>query len=228
MTLRATTRTLLSKNDGLFQRIVRFNVDILDYMDETHLRGILPLELVRSVSKCPRARARICDYLLGVLELKNSFVLDFEKPCRRVALMEPALVQNLLCYAGAALCWDRIAHVIDRAHLASIKSTLGASAYLFAVKRASFVTGFKSDLPIGQVATNDVGHDAIAAGRECLELAFDGEDEGLLKRFKLKFPSTFEWNFNKGTNDTDKEKAWRYLKRIILKEVAPQWDLYFN
>ena len=122
----------------------------------------------------------------------------------------------------------QIAGIVERGPLLSLKKSIGEKAYLFAVKKAPFLTG-----PVEIPAADDRGderlkHQIIKSGLKCFAACFDQEPEALTRRLAFKLPKGKCPGFGPWESGLEKKKAGNILRKVLLKEVGPQWAPYFT
>lgn len=228
MTLSGFIKTAIARNDNLFITMYRFNEMISEYVEKSHILSIPFLGAHWEDFVCvERIGARLSRLLLRHFRLENESFYEFEDPRLRVALLSGEVLSRLLIYAGAAIYSERMSKLIMKKDVIALKESIGEDVYFFASKKASLFIGLapRMDLPEGGVITKEV---LFELGKRCLEMCLANEDERLLKRLVLKFPSELKWDFRVAVEEPQKTKAWNYLYRILIKEVKPDIQVCFT
>ncbi len=221
------TQMLLREKLPLFHLIYQFNVGLAEYTHASHLEGLISKELLDAVCKRESGARGLSRILLKHFSLEDSFCLDFEPVHRRLALVSEVTLQKLFFYAGAALLHERITHIIAKDELAQLKEDLGKNVYFFAVKRAPFLVSTRPGLSSLEAPSPNLFVDLIRAAEECFSWCFGGEPQEITQRLMLKFPKRLKWHFDNNPTPEEREAAWQFLHRILIKEVGPDWKSCF-
>lgn len=176
----------LRADRSLFFEVLRFNLEPACYADPDRLAVLWPDGLSGAhwgrLLGAPRLAGRLSRHLLDRLGLGQDACWDFAPPRRRLALLPAAEITRIARFAGCFLAARAIAKVIARDAVAELRRQLGDDAYVFAVKRASFMAPPESGGP---------GLDAAAIERDgfaCLGHWLAGEPPALALRLRLKLP----------------------------------------
>ncbi|HQU09547.1 MAG TPA: SctK family type III secretion system sorting platform protein, partial [Opitutales bacterium] len=174
-----------------------------------------------ALMECARVRGRARAWLLDSLGIAQSFDFDFQRPARRLMLVDVGFMQRLFFYVGAGLVSDRIAHLVAKTERTALQQKLGEGIYLFAVKRAPFLRNIAPKLPVLEHTTGAVFEDMLHAARQCLECCYSGEPRAFTERLRLRFPAHIPWNFDESYAPELKEQCWGYMHRILTRDIAP-------
>lgn len=224
----ALVKSLIDERLQLFELISEFNFDVAEYIHPSHLEGIIDRDLLDLISKDRNAFKHITKILLRHFDLEDNICFNFEDPRRRLALINEVTLQKLYFYVGAALLHERITHIISKDELGKLKESLGKNVYFFAIKRAPFLIAGKPELECFKSPSQDVFVDLIRSAEECISRCFSGEPDSITRRFSLKFPKKLKWHFDKKCSDEERELAWAFVYRILIKEVGPTWKSCFT
>ena len=150
---------------------------------------------------------------------------DFTEESRRLALLDAVNLRKLRKLFGVAVHAEEIAKVIVRADVLSIRDSLGEDIYDYAMHRGQYQLGGVSrhfckedrELPLLERIRKH--------GSQAMALCAASWPESLRKIFEEKLEETLE---QKKTSVKVRHLVWFGLKKILLKEVAPQWAPYFK
>lgn len=227
MTFPEFIKQSLEREDSLFKLIYEFNVELGNYVDPSHIKDeslnkFFPL--IRSSSK---GRRRLSEYLLKQFGFQDKYCYHFEEPRMRLALVDENTLNKLLQFAGAALFAEHIQKVVMKQKLEAFRTDVGADLYYFISKRALLLKAFMPKLVVAEKEL-PAKEDIFEAGKLCFEYCFSNDPEELLKRLMLKFPVTVQWQFNRQEGEMYKTACWRYLERILTKEIEPKYSICFS
>lgn len=195
--------------------------------------------LLQAVLDCPRGLARLnrnLHLLVQGYESPISFHYDFRKPWSRLGLLEPGTMRILADRFGLGLHWNEISRSIDAHTVSLLKQRFGEDGYQFAVKRAPFMVGNLANYLSRELALDlDSELSGIALckrigthGRRGLAINFCGAPEGLVLRTVLKLPAGYLRVPLESPPRTVLAAVRTLLQKILLKEVAPQWQPCFD
>ena len=218
---------LIEEQRSLFELVCSFNFNVAEYVHTSQLEGIIAKDLLDLISKRQGLHGDVAKVLLSHFGLEASPCFDFTSPRRRLALVGEVTLQKLYFYVGAALFHERITRIISKEELNKLRENLGKNVYFFAIKRAPFLVADKPKLAALEAPTKDVFVDIIRAAEECFSCCFSGDPESVTRRFALKFPKKLTWHFDKNYSNEEREAAWAFVHRILIKEVGPTWKSCF-
>lgn len=229
---KAFLKHIIKSNRQLLTAIVAFNASTACTLRsnkglDTNLltpqgKAFLDAGLFEKAMESERGKKRLCSLLpLLVEDAPESWFLDFMVPRSRLALLDAHTLRKLAEYLGLAVNAGEVSRCIMKAQVNSIKETFEEDGYMFAVKRASFLTGDCSGL-IPAVEGADLNERILRQGYAGIALCFAQEDKTLLKRLQIILPRDFFSTPPQGTK-VDIDALWKVIRRILLKEVAPQW-----
>lgn len=228
MNLTNFIQNALTRKDNLFRAIYQFNELISLYIDESHV-GQFPSignnwKALRSVK---RVQVKLSKLLQKLFKLEGRTFYHFEEPRLRLALMEGRVLNELLTKVGAVYYSERIGRIILKREVLDLKKSIGEDIYFFATKKASLIKNLapKIETPELKELTRD---DLMEVGKLCLEICFAGEDKALTDRLILKMPSKLEWDFERPISEGAKMQAWKFLHRILIKEINPDLEICFT
>jgi hypothetical protein len=158
---------------------------------------------------------------------------DFTEDSRRMALLPPALLERAALQFGVAVHADELCALVAREDVLAMRGEIGADLFAYALRRGRFQLGSSSRL-FGS------GPERLAErirrhGRQSLSLCCSVWPRELLdicaSRFTELAPafSAAEAEDGVGASLHDARRAvWIGFKKILLKEVAPQWVPCFD
>ncbi len=176
-----------------------------------------------------RAERMLSGRILGNAGLSERFHWDFEPAGFRLALVNGPDLLSLVQLAGIAVNAQQIAGVIQRAPLLALKKSIGAGAYLFALKKAPFLIG-RTRFPFVREQTEFSGFKdyAAACGIRLLATCLSNAPEALTMRLNLKLPAEIKGISGSHYPDDEGEVAFRVLKKILIQEVDSQWAPFIS
>lgn len=217
----------LKREDALFRLMYEFNVELGSYIEPSHLKEASLQKHLSLIKNSKRGERRLSEYLLNQFKLRSHDWYHFEEPRIRLALVDGQVLNKLLQMAGAALFGERIHKVITKQKLETFKTDVGPDLYYFISKRSLLLKALmpKIQVPEKELPTKE---DIFQAGKLCFEYCFSNEPEAFLKRLTLKFPNSIQWKFNHPDSAGLKTNCWRYLERILIKEIEPKYSASFS
>ena len=182
-----------------------------------------------------RVRRRLAD--CGASDGSGRF-WDFAEESRRLALLPPELLAQAVLRFGVALHADELSRLITREDVLALRGEIGPELFAYALQRGRFQAG---SLP----GLFDDGHGGLAErirlhGRQALSLCSSVWPRELLDICVARFVGLAPAFSAAGAADnistdldetlpTETRRAvWFGFKKILLKEVAPQWAPCFD
>lgn len=176
----------LAADRALLMAVLRFNLQPAGYADPERLAALWPDRLDagqwRRLLAAPRLAGRLSRHLLERLGLEGESCWDFAPRRRRLALLPAGELTRIARFAGCFLHARAIARVIARGAVQELRQRLGDDAYLFAVKRATFLA--PPETAQGPVEPAAIEHGGFA----CLGHWLAGEPAAVAARLRLKLP----------------------------------------
>ena len=220
----------------LFRSILAFN----------GLDGTRPTEMPASLRRIPnldvealwaneRARRRFVDR--DTSDGLGRF-WDFAEESRRLGLLPPKLIYQAVLQFGVALHSDELSLLIAREDVLAARREIGPELFAYALQRGRFQAGSLSSL-FGD------RHGALAArirlhGRQALSLCCSVWPRELLDICAARFDGLapafsaasatddIETSLDEALPAEARRAMWFAFKKILLKEVAPQWAPCFD
>ncbi|MDR2788755.1 MAG: hypothetical protein LBD06_10475 [Candidatus Accumulibacter sp.] len=172
----------------------------------------------------------------------------------RLAFLPPPLLARLQLYWNAAVWAEDLARIIERERLARIMARIGPEVYRYAVRRGRFQLGglralFRQDGKAEERTGEQAGDDARAGGKtgigqeageaQWLAEGFRRPGERMLALCVAQWPEELRvawenrWRRIRPEAPPPVDIArfpalWPWVERILLQEVAPEWQPCFN
>ncbi|CAM2005073.1 SctK family type III secretion system sorting platform protein [Acanthopleuribacter pedis] len=224
---------LLKKGDTeLLPLIHEFNTLPTRYMHRSWLEGVVDAGLFERLQSHPAAERKLAKHMLAHYGLADDFCYNFEASSRRLALFAPENLIQSAKLAGIALNAPKIQKVILKHEVLAMRRDLGDDGYQFALKKASFLLG-NLEFPVPrQTDDQTLAEYTDACGKHLLNACFYGEPTSVIQRLQFKFPKGEGLDLDPSQRVSDKQRAWRNLKKesawriikkILTHEVNPQW-----
>ncbi len=182
-----------------------------------------------------RARRRLADR--DTSDGRGPF-WDFAEESRRLALLPPELLSRAVLQFGTALHADELSRLIAREDVLAARQEISPELFAYALQRARFQTG---SLPrffddgrgslAGRIRLH--GHQALALccsvwPRELLDICA-ARFGGLAQTFSAIGTAEVIDTIQDEASPVETRRAvWFGFKKILLKEVAPQWAPCFD
>lgn len=232
---------IITHKPELFQAILRFN--------GRHPSPTPPPvpEYLQVLS--PDCAARLWEALVSSTQAARRFPArqpralfwDFSEESRRLALLEPDLLSHAVQLFGAALHAEEAARIIRKDELTALREHIGAQTLTYALERGRYQLGSTADL-FRALHVQMPLHERIALhGRLALELCLASWPRDLRNLCGSRFesllhtktpsdegaPGSPEDDALEGIRNSSR-KIWFGFKKILLREVAPQWAPCFD
>ena len=208
---------IIAHNPVLFQAMVDFNSTVVPPVPEeiSMVAGLNSAALWR----LPTVRRHFQTVVTG-----ETF-WDFTEESRRLALLDGASLKKLQNLFGVAVHAEEIAQLVLRAEVLALRESLGEDIYDYAVHRGQYQLGgvsrhfCKEDLELPLLER------IRKHGAQAMAFCAAFWPEPLRKIFAEKLGETLE---QEKPSFEVRHLIWFGLKKILLKEVAPQWAPYFK
>ncbi|MDR2488971.1 MAG: hypothetical protein LBD42_05725 [Desulfovibrio sp.] len=227
-------------NPALLAAIIRFNApEAGDFAPEAlpePAAALLRNGVLRRLEGSWTGRAMVRAWLFRQLDLNGCFT-DFQEEIRRLALLHRESVRGLALLYGACVYAPEAAVLVRREDVASLRAGLGThydyalAAGRFQIRRARDIfASFRPDEPLLERMTAA----GFAAMRCCLaawpaplaRLA-DARLPAELRRKALPAADADDERFLSAWGSAAPDLFWPDLKKLLLSEVAPQWQTCF-
>lgn len=227
---RSFYRNLVLDMPQLFDAIVRFNTSNLLETEKSRLASFDDTALLDGILlKSNRAKAQFFGrYTVGFW--------NFEEESRRLALVDASILKDLILSFGAALCAPLLNRFIRREDVEILLQDIGSNYLDFARGRGRFVLGDISEiikLKEQSIAPESMRSLIIKYGMHAHSICSSAWPESLQafedQKIEHQFPDFFEYRLQlTKVNPSHLRAIWFSMKKILLKEVAPQWTPCFS
>jgi hypothetical protein len=173
---------------GLLTAALEFNFLPIRYIHDSWLAALPHGAPLASLRCCRRVEQRLSRQLLVEFDLAGRYWFDFTVPASQIALLDGASLEKLVFYTGLALNARHISRIVARDELLPLKQSLGETAYLFAVKRAPFLTPLSAQGELPERYAEDMREHLTISGLKCLSQLLAGYGPALTQRLRLKLP----------------------------------------
>jgi len=152
---------------------------------------------------------------------------DFSDETRRLALLPFSVLDTLGTTFGVAVHAKELALTIDGGRSAALRRELGPDLYAYALERGQYQLGACASVFHGRDAALDLPLRSRLHGWQALKILSAVWPAEL--RASIAFP-VFKGQASPPPKLTDRGKTalWFGMKKILLKEVAPEWAPCFN
>ena len=208
---------IIAHNPLLFQAIANFNSAVIPPVPE-EISAVAGLDAA-ALWRMPAVRKHF-----KTAEIQEAF-WDFTEESRRLALVDEASLKKLQKLFGVAVHAEEIAKIIVRAEVLAIQDSLGADIYEYAVHRGQYQLGGVSRHFCKEDTELPLLERIRKHGIRAMSLCSASWPEPLRKIFEEKLEETLE---REKPSAEVRHVIWFGLKKILLKEVAPQWAPYFK
>ena len=220
-------RNLASDKPELFKAVVRFNASV-------NRENSVPKEAGSSV-----AHALINGSKRAAARLNGTFTRgfwDFEEESRRMALLDSKTLKTLLLTWGAAFCAPLLCRFVQKQDLEVLHRDMEPGFTDFALKRGRFLLGdFDSIIRLEEASAKAeqmpdlIMKYSMRAHDICLTFWPEPLRELQTEKIKLDLPEWFEKRPQTDRPHPSHPRAvWFSFKKILLKEVAPEWTPCFS
>ena len=229
-------RNLVLDKPQLFKKIVQFNASVnLEAGKKNNSENNNTL-IENIFAGNNRAKLRFYN---GTVTAATGF-WDFEEESRRLALLDAATVNDLILCWGAALCAPILNRFVLKSDIEILNREIGRKYLDFAMGKGRFILGNISEvikLEEKNAAPEMMRTMMIKYGIYAHSICSANWPDALLNFEEMKIkhclPDLFEYfvEHREGkqaqSNPSHFRVIWFSIKKILLKEVAPQWSVCF-
>ncbi len=182
-----------------------------------------------------RARHRL---IQGLGDDETGRFWDFSEESRRLALLPLDILTQAALQFGVAVHANELARLIAREDVLAARREIGPEMFAYALHRGKFQAG---SLPrLFDCASDDLTESIRRHGRQALALCCSVWPLELVRLCAIRFTELAEiFTANKAIDSLDpsfdetplpesRRAVWFGFKKILLKEVAPQWAPCFD
>lgn len=215
---RSFFRELASGRRELFEAVLRFNACAPPSPDG------LPPSVAEAMDASPRGRQVRIRLAGGGVGYWN-----FEEESTRLALVEPETLESLVLHFGAAVNARAFATVVRRADRQALAAEVGADLIGYALGRGGFHLGETRDHFLPRHGDRPLAERVRLHGLEALGICAGRWPEALSALAGERFPGLVDAAPQADGRDHKLERlVWFGLKKLLTKEVAPQWAPCFS
>lgn len=161
------------------------------------------------------------------------FFWDFTEESRRLALLDGQTLAELCLVLGTCIHAQEITRTLEKEKVLTLRNTLGNTLYAYAVNRAPFQARFLKRFFADQNADLPLADKIKKSGSLTLCACTANWNEQLKKDFFHKLSASVPNFAEYAENETEltPEQArilWFSVKKILVQEVDPAWQTYFN
>lgn len=150
---------------------------------------------------------------------------DFGEETRRLALLPPEDLERLALTFGVCVHGAELARIVLREQVLAMREELGPELYLYAVRRGRFQLGSIRQFFLARDARESLAGRIRRHGRQAVVWCLDGWPEEL----RARCPGLPAGEERPGDMSPAARRAlWFGLKKLLVKEVAPQWAACFD
>ncbi len=206
--------------------LYRANLQPVSMVDESWWASGLPMSLKNRMIAQPRGRRLLSRLLLEHVTDSAGPGWDFDLPLRRLLLLPPGVLQDLLCWMGAAAQADRLRSLVQREERHDWITALGAGIFEDVVHRAPLRLGVRlTRLERTLTLPADPLERTVRLGVACLGAAWR-DDPVLATQVCWRCPRPWASWFGQPSLFSASEAL--SLTRKLLSERAPSWLPWFE
>ncbi len=156
---------------------------------------------------------------------------NFYEESRRMALLSADTVERLCLFFSAAVHAEELSQVIARAQVLELRRRLGADVVTYALKRGRYqVSGLRAPLLV-PASFGSLAERIDLLARTVPALVGEGWPEELRALAPPCFSAPKDQNdaaFVPSLRREQRTALWFTMKKLLLREVAPQWAPCFD
>lgn len=216
---RSFFRELAARRGALFEAVLRFNA----CAPAMGSNGVPP-----SVAEVLDASSRGRQAHIRLGERPGGF-WNFEEESTRLALVEPETLESLVLHFGVAVNARAFAAVVRREEREALARQVGRDLVGYALGRGAFHLGETRRHFLARHGDVPLAERVRLHGAEALGLCTGRWPEALRAVAGERFPGLVDPAAEARERDHKLERlVWFGLKKLLTKEVAPQWAPCFS
>ena len=209
--------------------VLAFNYAPAHYIDPSWLEGLADAKVVKALTEQPLGIPWASRYILNAYGLHGAGDLQFERPVKKLALLDQKQLTQIVYHAGLALNGPLLRRFIKRQERAAVQACLGERGYQYALKKGPFLAGdlperFSSNFVMDWAATAELKKHIFRTGMRLLGRVFAREPECFKKRLLFKFPMPSKEYFYAGSitdrTDDDVSRSGEVMLCKLIREFA--------
>ncbi len=161
---------------------------------------------------------------------------DFSDETRRLVLLSPEQIRRLALCFSAAVHAEELAHILDRRQVLEMRALLGEDVFAYAIRRGRYQIGSLRQDILRAMPAATLGERLLLLARAVLLLMGETWPEDLrriwhqklsLLSFTSEVPAFTAESLPQPSRE-QRRALWFTLKKILLREAAPQWAPCFD
>ena len=218
----------LKGQSELLAAVARFNAPEIGGFDPEALPTLAAALLrdgtLQSLSSSRTGKAMTRTWVFRQLGAAGAFT-DFSEERRRLALLEKETLSSLALTYGACIYAQQIARLIRREEVAALRALLGMQ-YEYALSRGRFQVRQASDFFASFMPGAPLPERMAEAGLKALRLCLADWPEALFRLAAPRLPGALRLPAD--TKDASMLPVfWADIKKLLITQVAPQWQPCF-
>lgn len=153
---------------------------------------------------------------------------NFSEESQRLALMDADTLRRLGLFLGAAVHAEELSRVIAAEQVRELRRDLGAETCAYALKRGRYQIGSLRSLLLAPSSRGTLAARILELGTAALFLIRADWPEELRTLSEPRFPALAQDAFRPELTRSQRMALWFTMKKILLREVAPQWAPCFD
>ena len=217
-------------NTALLPKLLAFNYCPAEYMDKSWVSSFEYGDIMEALLESEAGKSWVSRAILRETNLNGSTDLNIENSIKMMALQPHNALVQIIFYAGIILNHDFFRSIIRRQEREAVEACLGKKPYLYAVKKASLLSGrlpelFPCQFTVNWQAPEELKKHVFRSGMRLLGAVFANESDGYKKRLLFKFPrASQDYFYGAGAEKTsgDVHRSGSALFKKLIKEFGAQ------
>lgn len=208
----------------LLSMVIHFNCQLLEHIDPQRLQALSPLWTLPAMRSSARGRSRVNQEVVTRFQLPSNGFYDFAPVHRRFALLPMETLAELLLYTGTAVFHSSFSRMVTKSERRALKEGLGEPLFEFAIRRTTFLRSLSPEMPTSETISRQ---SLRQAGWQLLAGTLMQDSKQLLQRLQLKLPQDLTDQTVVPMDTERRGMTVKLLKKVLLKEVAPEYETCF-
>ena len=155
---------------------------------------------------------------------------NFSEESRRIALLDAPTLRKLGLYFSAAAHAGELSRVIARRDVLELRQSIGADTLAYALKRGRYQMGSLRQMLLPPPSCGSLPHriELLASTSFSLLCADWPEELRNLAADILPRPETLSPDFSPQLRREQRTALWFTMKKLLIREVAPEWAPCFD
>ncbi|WP_446424038.1 SctK family type III secretion system sorting platform protein [Mailhella sp.] len=221
------------RRPALFEAIVAFNRSQLRSAAASSSHSVCPsmASALFSDARIRRACVSACD-----TSVTPRGWWDFSEETRRLVLLSPEQLRRLALCFSAAVHAEELARILDRKQVLELRDLLGDDVFSYAIRRGRYQIGSLRQVILQYLPAAPLGERLLLLARAVLLLMGEAWPDELRRLWVLKLNAldfvSDGLSASAGPlpqlSREQRRALWFTLKKILLREAAPQWAPCFD